>query len=119
MVDQCKLCFIHPNENLYKEMFLWLLSCWDLCDPNLEHYSITLSGAHTGAARVSWEHILSSEAFEVGPSLVAGSLKNKSNQINNKKKNPKHHKETKPKQTAVEVRRSQLLQDQHISSRLH
>lgn len=30
MVEQCKLSFIHSNENLYKDMFLLLLSCWEL-----------------------------------------------------------------------------------------
>lgn len=94
------LCFIHPNENLYKEMFLLLLSCWELlCDPIIEHYSITqraLSGGHTGAACVIWEDILSSEPFEVSPSLAAGSLKNKSKQIN--KKNPTTKKQNKNKQ---------------------
>lgn len=77
-----------------KRCFCGCSAAGRLCDPNLEHYSITLSGAHTGAARVSWEHILSSEAFEVSPSWVAGSLKNKSNQINNKKtpKTPQRNK---------------------------
>jgi len=117
MVDQCKSCFIHPNKYL-REVSVAAQppgASGRLCSPVTEHYSITQrapSGDHAKAARAVWEDILSSGAFEVSLSSAAGSLKHKTN------KKPQH-KTIKPKQTTLDMQLSQLLQEQHVNSRLH